>query len=354
MSVIKALQNIQDPQSMSNVTLTAVTTKRALDVAIVSGGGGGPDPVGLKNTSATPINPATEDTLSTLLTESAFEARVNTLGQKTMAASMPMVLASDQSTLPIEGEVSVGSSISGNPVPIGLRDLTGQVEYMAGNDLGGSISLGLVQMFDAGLVPINFASDGSVVCVGNTPAGSTDSDAGEGPVKIGYFAQDYQPDTEDPQGIAVTAGQRANAAANLRGELIEGVNQAYHLFDGTFPDTGLDGEYTSTNASSTSESVEWWNYRVGAFAFALSKTGTPTDFTIEIYWSVDGTNFEKASAGPLGLWIYDDVTVGSGITRVLPFPILGRFGRVVCTGTGLGSAGVTSFTMDDSKILLRN
>lgn len=44
---------------------------------------------------------ASEATLLTMLTEAAFEARINTLGQKTMANSTPVVLASDQSGIPI-------------------------------------------------------------------------------------------------------------------------------------------------------------------------------------------------------------------------------------------------------------
>lgn len=41
--------------------------------------------------------------LSTLLTTSAFQARINTLGQKTMANSTPVTLASDQSALAVTG-----------------------------------------------------------------------------------------------------------------------------------------------------------------------------------------------------------------------------------------------------------
>ena len=44
---------------------------------------------------------ATQATVATLLTEAEFEARVNTLGQKTAANSTPVVLASDQSAIPV-------------------------------------------------------------------------------------------------------------------------------------------------------------------------------------------------------------------------------------------------------------
>lgn len=50
--------------------------------------------------SVLPDGAATEATLSTMLTLTGFEARINTLGQKTMALSTPVVLASDQSAIP--------------------------------------------------------------------------------------------------------------------------------------------------------------------------------------------------------------------------------------------------------------
>jgi hypothetical protein len=44
---------------------------------------------------------ATETTQATLLTEAEFEARIGTLGQKTMAGSTPVVVASDQSDIDV-------------------------------------------------------------------------------------------------------------------------------------------------------------------------------------------------------------------------------------------------------------
>jgi len=48
-----------------------------------------------------PSGAATEATLATRLSESAFQARINSLGQKTSANSTPVVLASDQSAVPV-------------------------------------------------------------------------------------------------------------------------------------------------------------------------------------------------------------------------------------------------------------
>jgi epidermal growth factor receptor substrate 15 len=57
-----------------------------------------------------PTGAATESTLATLLTTSAFQARINTLGQKTMANSTPVVLASDQAAIPVTGSFSASTA----------------------------------------------------------------------------------------------------------------------------------------------------------------------------------------------------------------------------------------------------
>jgi hypothetical protein len=49
-----------------------------------------------------PTGAATETTLAARLADATFTARINTLGQKAMAASTPVVIASDQSTLPVK------------------------------------------------------------------------------------------------------------------------------------------------------------------------------------------------------------------------------------------------------------
>ena len=60
-----------------------------------------------------PTGAATEVTLGGVLTTSAFQARINTLGQKTMATSTPVVISSDQSAIPITGTVTaVNASVS--------------------------------------------------------------------------------------------------------------------------------------------------------------------------------------------------------------------------------------------------
>jgi uncharacterized membrane protein len=53
-----------------------------------------------------PSGAATETTLGTRLSDATFTNRINTLGQKTSTNSTPVVLASDQSTVPVSGTVT--------------------------------------------------------------------------------------------------------------------------------------------------------------------------------------------------------------------------------------------------------
>jgi len=55
----------------------------------------------ITGTVSLPTGAATEVTLGTRLAEATFTTRIATLGQKTMAGSMPVVLASDQASIPV-------------------------------------------------------------------------------------------------------------------------------------------------------------------------------------------------------------------------------------------------------------
>lgn len=64
-------------------------------------------------TEATLLTRATEATLLTRLSKADFEARINTFGQKTMAASTPVVLPSDQAVSVVFGPPGGGSVLPG-------------------------------------------------------------------------------------------------------------------------------------------------------------------------------------------------------------------------------------------------
>jgi len=73
-----------------------------------------------------PTGAATEATVATLLLNSTFNSRINTLGQKVMASSTPVVISSDQSTLPI--------SAASLPLPAGAA--TAALQTQPGVDIG--------------------------------------------------------------------------------------------------------------------------------------------------------------------------------------------------------------------------
>jgi len=86
-------------------------------VVSVQGVAGGTDlPISVASLPL-PSGAATEATLATRLAEATFTARINTQGQKAMAASTPVVLASDQSAIPVTdngGSLTVDGTVTAN------------------------------------------------------------------------------------------------------------------------------------------------------------------------------------------------------------------------------------------------
>lgn len=68
-------------------------------------------------------------------------------GQAAMAASVPVVVASDQSAIPVGGSAAAGAALSGNPVPVGVEarasrrsgESTGDVLPLQANAIGNAI-----------------------------------------------------------------------------------------------------------------------------------------------------------------------------------------------------------------------
>ena len=88
-----AAVNIQDGGNsitVDNANLDVALSTRASEATLAT-----------RASEATLATRASEATLATMLTLAGFQARINTLGQKTMAASTPVVLASDQSAIPV-------------------------------------------------------------------------------------------------------------------------------------------------------------------------------------------------------------------------------------------------------------
>lgn len=94
-------------QALSLTTLGALRTDSSATTQPVSGTVTSNAGTGTFAISAAslplPTGAATETTLGTRLADATFTTRINTLGQKTMANSTPVVLASDQASIPVTG-----------------------------------------------------------------------------------------------------------------------------------------------------------------------------------------------------------------------------------------------------------
>lgn len=111
-----------------------------------------------------PTGAATEATVATLLTLAGFQARINTLGQKTMANSTPVVLASDQSTLAV--------SAASLPLPTGAATEATLSTRLADATFTGRINT-LGQKTMANSTPVVLASDQSTLPTKETRSGTS-------------------------------------------------------------------------------------------------------------------------------------------------------------------------------------
>jgi len=439
MSIIKAYpQTDSSPADARSITSTDSGSKVGLDVAIISGS---VTITGSVTVTATDLDirdlSHTQDSVSI-----GDGTSLVTLGQKAMASSFPVVIASDQSSISVDdgsgsltvdgtvastqsgtwninnitGTVSLptGAATAANQLPDGhnvtvdnasggsavnIQDggnvisvddagatlsiddggssltIDGTVTADQGTKLGsgsgwrvteyghtaglpnfyaniasvfevpGTVIVDPVTGTTVGVVSVN--ATGRLSITGDAAHGVTDANANP-VVKVGSLAVDYEPDTDAEQGSTeVTASQRAQNAVNLRGEQIEGVNSRYHVL------SNISTTYNNTTTTATSDEVECWNYRYACFSFEMTKANTPTDITIEVETSLDGTNFSKQMNAALGAWIYDDTVVGSGgIERNYIFPIAAQIIRIKVTATGTSASN--TFTLTNGQLYLRN
>jgi hypothetical protein len=131
------ISDVTNPESDASVVKSVITGRTTqggggyVDVKVAPSGAVAIDgSVSVSNFPATqpvsvaalplPAGAATEATLATRLTETTFTTRTPTLGQKTAAASSPVVLASDQPALPVSdggGSITVDGAVSVSNFP---------------------------------------------------------------------------------------------------------------------------------------------------------------------------------------------------------------------------------------------
>ena len=133
-----------------------------------------------------PAGASTEATLATRLADATFTGRINTQGQKAMAASTPVVLPSDQAAIPVTltsttitgtvaenltqvggGAVSLGAKTSANSIPVVLAsDEATLAVSLASTTITGNVTV--VQPTGTNLHAVIDA--GSTTSVSNFPA----------------------------------------------------------------------------------------------------------------------------------------------------------------------------------------
>lgn len=112
-----------------------------------------------------PAGAATEATLATMLAKADFEARINTQGQKAMAASTPVVIASDQTAVRTRGTDAEGAALTVPPSPVSGLDSGGLVRSLA-TDADGKLQVSIVALPSVlpHIVNLNYEqSDGAIV-----------------------------------------------------------------------------------------------------------------------------------------------------------------------------------------------
>jgi hypothetical protein len=198
-------------------------------------------------------------------------------GQQTMANSISVAIASDQTVLPVGGNVAHDAADSGNPVKIGGKATTSEPAAVSANN----------DRVDA------------------------------------YF---------DDKGYQHVKSRPVEDA-------------------GTTP-TNINTTYNNTTTSATSADItKQAGTRTMLILFTLAKANTPTD--IEFFIDAkDGSNYFPMKTGILAKWIYDDGFAGTtpSLCVEVPAPPTSTFRmRAVATGTD----ATNTFTVSNLKIFQR-
>jgi hypothetical protein len=196
----------------ANVRTTAVNTSRLMF---------GTDGTNLRALSTTNTGVLNVTASNAFLLDATFTGRINTQGQKAMAASTPVVIASDQSAVPVSGTVTAnqgGAPWSQNITQFGGVNLstgtgasgTGIPRVTISNDssLAANQSVNVNQIGGSAITTLA-AGEQKVGVEGLAASGATKSG---NPVQIGGVFNTTQP--------TVTTGQAVEAQATARGALI--------------------------------------------------------------------------------------------------------------------------------------
>lgn len=122
----------------------------------------------ISGTVSLPTGAATEATLAGILTTTAFQARINTLGQKTMVNSTPVVLASDQSAISVtqSGTWNISTVTAVTSITNALPAGTNAIGKLAAND---GVDIGDTTINNgSGASAVNIQDGGNTITVDGT------------------------------------------------------------------------------------------------------------------------------------------------------------------------------------------
>ena len=292
-----------------------------------------------------PAGAATEATLATRLAEATFTARINTPGQKVMASSTPVVIASDQSAVPVSGTVTSNIGTTGGL----LLDatFTGRINTLGQKTMAASTPVVIAS--DQSAVPVSGTVAVSSITTSVTP-GTAAANLGKaedglhtsgdvGVMALGVSNQantalaadgDYVPFTTDTEGSGRTIGNRAHDAVDAGnpikvGGIARQANQAavagLDRVDATFDDLGrqvvvlnqvrdLEVHQQTTIVSSAAETTILAAGAAGVFHDLVSldlTNRTATAVTVTIKDATAGTTrliySLAASGGMVKIWL---------------------------------------------------
>lgn len=265
-----------------------------------------------------PTGAATEATLATRLADATFTARINTLGQKTMANSTPVVLASDQTVIPVSQSgtwtVQPGNTANTTPWLITISQGGNAATVTGANALkvdGSAVTQpvsGTVAATQSGAWTVTAnAGTGNFIVIGTASDNTTNSTAKLPvlPARANTSAPTWTDGNQVPLSVDTAGALRitgsisaSNASIGINGAAIptsstqtggtDGTNlQPFRVFD---VDTGAGTQYVqgvSLRLSSSGGSVE---FGTATNPIRIDPTGTTTQ-------PVSGTVTANAGTG---------------------------------------------------------
>lgn len=267
-----------------------------------------------------PSGAATETTLGTRLADSTFTGRINTQGQKAMAASTPVVIASDQSSVHTtidNASIAVTGTVSVSGVATAANQTTGNTSLSSID--GKTPALGQAAM--AASTPVVISSNQSAIPVTDN-SGSLTVDSAQLPATLGQKTM--------ANSVAVTLASDQSALPISGSVGITGT-----ITPGVPADLTTSGSITGAGQSVTLAIN-------GQSAVAVQLTGSYSGHTLLTEVSVDGTNYVSVGGQNVGGNAY---TASNGLGNAIGiylFPCEGAVSaRVRCTVFGSGTVTVT-------------